>query len=30
MADSNVSSTNRGVDMRVARQVLEIEAAAIV
>ena len=30
MADSNVSSTDRGVDMRVARQVLEIEAAAIV
>ena len=30
MADSKVSSTAAGVDMRVARQVLEIEAAAIV
>ena len=29
MADSKVSSTAAGVDMRVARQVLEIEAAAI-
>ena len=29
MADSKVSSTNAGVDMRIARQVLEIEAAAI-
>jgi len=30
MADSKVSSTAASVDMRVARQVLEIEAAAIV